>query len=255
MRSCPAQATSGFPTFLCLTDSKQILISSPALLAIAAGTCPAAALRTQAASKGLKPANYRGIELWISPGKTTLSVAQWSDWLLLIGMRKTLEAAIDRNLPEADASENGRSAESKRRYSPLLARAARIAEGRDLWVVASQMPDPLASLFVPLDAEARSFEGSASIRDGLELEGTLVAASPQAAAEIAQTLEQSIPVLPGIAQRPASQCFLRHRDLRAQRKSGATRGEPSPRRGKRAAGIQPCRHAGAFQIHRTCKRR
>jgi hypothetical protein len=190
----------GFPDLPCLADAKQILISSPALLAIAAGSFPAAAVRAQAASKGLKPASYRGIDLWISPGRDALSVAQWSDGLLLIGLRKTLEAAIDRNLPEGDSSEQGRTAGLKKLYSPLLSRAARIAGGRDLWVVANQFPDPLASLFVPLDAEGRSFEGAASVRYGLDLQGTLDAGSPQAAAEIAQTLERSIPTLPAVAR-------------------------------------------------------
>jgi hypothetical protein len=190
----------GFPDLPCLSEAKQILISSPALLAIAAGACPAPALRAQAASNGLKPARYRGVDLWVSPGRDTLSVARWSDGLLLIGMRKTLEAAIDRNVVEPDSSENGHAAEPRRRYSPLLARAARIAQGRDLWVVANQLPDPLASLFVPLDAEGGNFEGAASVHDGLDLEATLDAGSPQAAVEIAHALEESIPTLPAVAR-------------------------------------------------------
>jgi hypothetical protein len=115
-------------------------------------------------------------------------------------MRKTLEAAIDRNLPEGDSSDEGRAAAMRKLYSPLLSRGARIAGGQDLWVVANQFPDPLASLFVPLDAEARSFEGAASVHDGLELAGKLEAESPHAAAETAQILEQSIPDLPAVVR-------------------------------------------------------
>jgi hypothetical protein len=190
----------GFPDLPCIAGAKQFLISSPALLAIASGAFPPATLREQAANKGMKPASYRGIDLWISPGKATLSVAQWSDGLLLIGMRKTLEAAIDRNLPEGDSSDEGRAAAMRKLYSPLLSRGARIAGGRDLWVVANQFPDPLASLFVPIDADARSFEGAASVHDGLDLAGKLEAESPQAAAETAQTIEQSIPDLPAVVR-------------------------------------------------------
>jgi len=177
----------GFPDLPCLSDARQILISSPALLAIAAGNFPD--LRSQATLKGLRPAVYRGVELWISPGKTTLSVAQVSDQLLLIGLHKTLEAAIDRSL-----------AETGRRYSPLLARAARYAQTQDLWVISTQLPDPLASLFVPLDAEARSFEGAISVRDGLQLEAALDAGSEEAAAQVAENLRQSIPNLPGVVR-------------------------------------------------------
>jgi hypothetical protein len=179
----------GFPDLRCLRESKQILLSSPALLGIAAGNFPAPVLRAEAVSKGLKPAVYRDVPLWISPGKNTLSIAQISDQLLLIGLRKTLEAAIDRSL-----------AETGRRYSPLLARAARFALAQDLWVLATQLPDPLASLFVPVDAEAQSFEGAISLRDGLRVEAVFDAGSEQAAAQIAEKLRQEIPGLPVIAR-------------------------------------------------------
>src|SRR5271154_6426460 len=57
----------GFPDLAILKESKQILISSPSL-AILSGGFPAATLRSQAVAKGMKPASYRGFELWISPG-------------------------------------------------------------------------------------------------------------------------------------------------------------------------------------------
>lgn len=179
----------GFPDLPCLQESRQILISSPALLAMATGLFPARTLREQAAKKGLKHASYNGFDLWISSGKATLSVAQMSDQLLLVGLRKTLEAAIDRSLLETG-----------RRYSPLLARAARFSQTQDLWVVATQLPDSLASLFVPLEAEARSFDGAVSVRDGLHVEAALDAGSDRAATEIAETLRRSIPGFPAIAQ-------------------------------------------------------
>ncbi len=176
------------PDFAYLRNARQILISSPELLAIASGNFPPATLRSQAAARGWKPAQYRGCELWISPGKGSLSVAQVSGQLVLIGMRHTLEDALDRD-----------QAETGRRYSPLLTRAARFAQ-QDLWVVSNHLPDPLASLFIPFEAEARSFEGSVSLREGLRLEAALDGGSEQAAAEIAESLRQSIPSLPAVAR-------------------------------------------------------
>jgi hypothetical protein len=179
----------GFPDLMCLKDARQILISSPPLLAMATGAFPPATVRAQAGSKGLKPAAYRGVELWISPGRAELSLAQVNDQLLLIGARKTLEAAIDRSL-----------AETGRRTSPLLARGARLAEGWDLWAVATQLPDPLASIFVPLDADADWFEGGVSVKNGLEAGAALRAASDQAAEILAENLRQAVPTFPAIAQ-------------------------------------------------------
>jgi hypothetical protein len=179
----------GFPDVACLRDARQILISSPPLLAIASGAFPAASVRSQAGSKGLKPAAYRGVDLWISRAKTEMSLARLNDQLLLVGSRKTLEDAIDRSL-----------AETERRNSPLLARAARFAQAWDLWVVASQLPDPLASLFVPLDADADWFEGGVSLRSGLEVSAVLRTSSEQAAQAEAENLRQAIPGFPAVAR-------------------------------------------------------
>ena len=178
----------GFPDLACLKEARQFLISSPAVLAIAAGSFPPATVRAQAARQGMKPGSYRGVDLWVSPGNATRSVAQMSGQLLLIGTRKTLEDAIDRSLGQ-----------TLRRNSPLLARAAHFAETRDLWVVAAQLPDPLASLFVPLDADGRDFEGGVSVSGGLEAVAALRAASEEATAELAANLRHAIPSLPAIA--------------------------------------------------------
>jgi hypothetical protein len=181
----------GFPDLALLKDARQIVISSPATLAMLSGNFPSATLHDQATAKGLKPAAYRGIALWITPGKNTLSVAQMSEQLILLGSRKTIEAAIDRNQAETGPS---------RKYSPLLARAARFAQADDLWVVSNRLPDPLASLFVPLETEARGFEGGVSVRDGVQLEASLDAGSEDAAAVIAEDLRQKFPGLPEIAR-------------------------------------------------------
>src|ERR1700751_4722642 len=54
----------GFPDLPCLQESRQILISSPALLAMATGLFPPGTLREQAANKGLKHASYSGFDMW-----------------------------------------------------------------------------------------------------------------------------------------------------------------------------------------------
>jgi len=178
----------GIPDLECLKDAQQILISSPDLLVMEAGTFLAATVHDQAVSRGWKHSGYRGVELWVTPGKDTLSIARISDQLVLLGHVKTLQEAIDRSLEE-----NGRS------YSPLLARAARYAQ-KDFWVVAAHLPDPLANIFVPIDAEADAFAGSVSIDDGLHLEASLTEASEKAAGEIAQALRHDVPAMPSFGR-------------------------------------------------------
>jgi len=182
----------GFPDLPFILDARQILISAPELLAMAAGNFPPSKVQSQAAAKGMKRAQYRGIALYVSTDKNTLSVAQIDEQLLLIGQRRTIESAIDRN-----QWTNGPIA---LRYSPLLTRSARAASGGDLWVVAERLPDPLASLFVPLELNAESFDGWLSVRNGLSLDAVIGAGSAPAAEEIAESLQASIPSLPAVAK-------------------------------------------------------
>lgn len=177
-----------FPDLPLIFDARQFLLSSPDLLAIASGNFPVEALRSQALAKNLKPASYRGIEMYLAPGKT-LSLAQLTEQIVLLGSRKTLERAVDRSL-----------AETGRRYSPLLERAAHVAQDYDLWVVADQLPDALASEFVPLDLETNGFEGGASLADGLQMGASFNAGSPDRAAKAAENLRQQIPAFPAIAR-------------------------------------------------------
>jgi hypothetical protein len=178
----------GFPDLPVLQNARQFLISSPSLLAVVSGDMPPRTIQEQASASRCKPAAYRGIGMWICPS-TTLSVAQLSDQLVLLGLRKTLEQAIDRSL-----------AETGRRYSSLLARAARVSRGRDLWVVATQLPDPLASIFVPIEAEAKGFDGGVSLREGLQLEASLETGSEDAAEAVAASLRDVMPSLPVLAR-------------------------------------------------------
>ena len=179
----------GFPDLDCIKQARQILISSPALLAMAAGDFPAEALREQAVRKGLKRAVYHDTEIWVTPGKETLSIARISDRLVLLGYVPTLKDAIDLSLAD----------EASRQYSPLLARAARHAQD-DLFVVAASLSDPLAGLFVPIDAEAEGFEGGISLQGGLRLAAALTASSEAAAAQLAKTLQQMVASLPPAAR-------------------------------------------------------
>jgi hypothetical protein len=114
-------------------------------------------------------------------------MARLSDQLLMIGEPNTLEMAVDRTINDT------------KNYSPLLARASKFAQ-KDLWVVASQLPDDLASRFVPLDTDAQSFEGSLSVRSGLELEAVLAARSEEEANSSAEKLRKAAPAFPAIAR-------------------------------------------------------
>ena len=183
----------GFPDLDCLKQARQILISSPELLAAEAGTFPAATLRAQALAHGFRPATYKTVPLWLAPAGA-LSVAAISEQLVLLGARKTLETAIDRAVSVASAVRD------VPRNSPLLPRAARFSQHADLWVVSNQLPDPLASLFVPLEVQAGGFDGSVSVRDGLNLEASLEAGSYEAAVALAKDLRGSAASLPAVAQ-------------------------------------------------------
>ena len=183
----------GFPDLDCLKEARQILISSlstsPAVLAVASGNFPSATVRDQAVRKGLKRTVYREIEIWVTPGKDTLSVARLSDSVTLVGRVKNLQDAIDRGLLE----------EAERPYSPLLAQAARYSHD-DLWAVAVRLPDPLAERFVPIDADAEGFEGGISIQGGLRLSAVLSASSDEAATQLAESLKQMVLSLPPMAR-------------------------------------------------------
>ena len=179
----------GFPPLDCLLQARQFVISSPPLLAMASGAFPAATVKEQAARAGMHGIKYKSVALWLPRKPADPGLAQISNQLLLIGSMKTLEAAIDNSL-----------AENARRYSPLLARAARYSQTADLWVVSSRLPDPLANRFVPIDGAALSFEGAVSLRNGLELEAWLDAESPGSGAALAQAIRKASAGFPEFAR-------------------------------------------------------
>jgi hypothetical protein len=179
----------GFPDLECLRQAREIVISAPAFLAAEAGSFPAATVSGQAQRQGLQRSTYRGATLWLPPQAGKPGIAQISEQLVLVGARKTLETAIDRGI-----SETGRP------DSPLLIRASLFAQTGDLWVVAARLPDPLAGLFVPLDAPASEFLGQVSLRNGLVVQASFDAGSEKAAAEFAKGIREKAPTFPAVAR-------------------------------------------------------
>lgn len=178
-----------FPDLECLKQARELVISSPPLLAAEAGSFPAAAVKDQAQRQGMRRLVYRGVTLWLPGAAARLGVAQISEQVLLVGTQSALKDSIDRSLLETG-----------RLYSPLLPRAAHFSQTGDLWVVATELPDPLASLFVPLDADGSAFLGQVSVRDGLAVEASFDAGSAAAAVELAQGLKKMAPSFPAVAR-------------------------------------------------------
>jgi len=172
----------GFPDLPCLWNSREILLAGPDLLGVATGSFPAATVAAQAASLGMQPMDYDGVRLWIARGKDRRSLAQINDNLLLIGWKETLEAAIDRSLLTTG-----------RQMSPLLARGARLASNFDMWISATALPDPLVSVFVPVEFETADFDGGLSARNGLVLDAHYSMGTPQNAGESADYFRQAVP--------------------------------------------------------------
>jgi hypothetical protein len=172
----------GFPDLPSLWNSREILLAGPDLLGIASGSFPAATVAAQAASLGMQPIDYDGVRLWIARGKDRRSLAQINDTLLLIGYKETLEAAVDRSLLTTG-----------RQMSPLLSRAARLATAFDMWISATALPDPLVSVFVPVELETADFDGGLSTRSGLMLDAHYSMGTPERAAQSADYFRQAIP--------------------------------------------------------------
>jgi len=172
----------GFPDLPCLWNSREILLAGPDLLGVATGSYPAATVAAQAASLGMQPVDYDGVRLWIARGKDRRSLAQVSDNLLLIGWKETLEAAIDRSLLTTG-----------RQMSPLLARGARLASNFDMWISATALPDPLVSVFVPVELDTADFDGGLNARNGLVLDAHYSMGTPQDAAQSAHYFRQAVP--------------------------------------------------------------
>jgi hypothetical protein len=174
----------GLPNLDCLRTAREVLISSPELLAVVSGAFPPGIIEAQAQQAGLHGQLDRGVTLWLPNDAGKLGIAQLSDQLLLAGTQKTLEAALDR----------GASA------SALLTRAASFAETADLWVAARKLPDPLAARFVPVDARGSGFLGRVTMRDGIAVQAFFDAGSERDAAEFVQSLHEKALSFPPAAR-------------------------------------------------------
>jgi hypothetical protein len=108
-----------------------------------------------------------------------------NDQLVLLARLKNLQDAIDRSLLE----------ESKRGFSPLLAKAARYSQD-DLWVVATSLPDVLAERFIPIDTEAEGFEGGVSLASGLKLKAVFATSSEEVANQLVDKMKETLVSLP-----------------------------------------------------------
>ncbi len=189
-----------FPNIPILSSADQILISSPELLAIEYGVFPANLVSQQASNAGMRRGTYRGVDTWISADAEELSIARLDDHLILLGFPRTLEDAIERGQyrtatreaePGTEIEEDETPTSAQRPYTPLLATAAKYSQ-EDLWAVSNQFPDPLASLFVPLSVQAKAFEGSVSLWQGLHLVAGITADTVPHAVDIMDYLRQSV---------------------------------------------------------------
>ena len=172
----------GFPDLPCLWNSREILLAGPDLLGVATGSFTPATVAEQATSLGMQPLDYDGVRLWIAKGKDRRSLAQVNDNLLLIGYKETLQAAIDRSVLTTG-----------RQMSPLLTRGARLATNFDLWISATALPDPLVSVFIPVELETADFDGGLNARSGLVLDARYSMGTPENAAQSADYFRQAVP--------------------------------------------------------------
>ena len=180
------------PELDCLKHSRQILFSGPPFLAVASGEFKAATLRSQAPQRGLQRIVFVGVELWIASG-SGYSIARLSDQVALIGERATLQSII-----EQSQSEGGR------RYSPLLPRAALLAE-QNLWVVAPDPEDPWAREFAQIQTAAKDAKPIAPAAEPARRAAPPPATAMIAVNGVAIPAAVVTPVIPAVPTAPAVQ--------------------------------------------------
>lgn len=181
------QASMGMmsvPALQFLRDIDQVLLSAPPEKKLAPGTQavrkPGAAANSQVLIilSGHFPAAhmqsllrgahraYNGVEIYASsPGSVNSEVALLNEDTLLFGDADSLRGAIDR------------SQRTSRSPGPMLARAAALAPGNDLWLVATAPPamfppagfQPAGVNFQAVASEIRGIEAGVALRDGLRL--------------------------------------------------------------------------------------
>jgi hypothetical protein len=198
--------SAGMPDLSFLENVNQILLTinidkssakskEPAAMLVMSGQFDLAALRKVASAKQMRPAQYRTVLLMVEAGKPwgdESVLALVSEQTLLFGDRKSIMLAIDRNAPN-----------QPRVFSPTLARAAKLAETHDLWIMARNLANRLTGPMegpLKVGQDVTGIEAGMSFQDGLDAEAALTAADDQAAAKMAQTLEALKPQLPKALQ-------------------------------------------------------
>lgn len=155
----------------------------------ARSTLLASAIRAELGPEGVAGLDdlsfLEATEQFLIAGPSMLVIAKGSfpGEIRLLGPPEVVEEALQKK-PE-------------RRSSPLIARGARYAQ-EDLWIVASALPDPLASRFIPMDLRAKAFEGSVSVWDGLHLVAAIEARNPQEALGVADALTEELAARPAM---------------------------------------------------------
>jgi hypothetical protein len=201
-----SQASGGMmslPALQFLRDIDQVLLSAPGekklapeaqavkkpgvaanspVLIILTGHFPAEL--TQSLLHGVHR-TYNGVQIYASsPGSVNSEVALLNEHTLLFGDSDSLRGAIDR------------SQRSKLSPSPLLARAASLAPGNDLWLLAtapSSMFPPAGFQPAGVDLQAvaseiRGIEAGVAFRDGLKLAINLSTKDAESASRVVRSI-------------------------------------------------------------------
>ncbi len=137
---------------------------------------------------------YKGVEIYASsPGGVNSEVALLDENTLLFGDSDSLRGAIDR------------SQRSNLSSSPLLARAASLAPGNDLWLLATAPP----SMFPPagfqpagvnlqtMASEIRGIEAGVAFHDGLKVALSLSTKDAESASKMVHSITAKLQILHG----------------------------------------------------------
>lgn len=152
-------------------------------LVIVAGEFNLPALRQKAAKLGLKPDRFRGLELYLGPGKP-LSFAIANERLLLFGARPALTAALERGMSDKETQMN-----------PIYARAAQLASAYEFWVVSTRFDESLTGDLLPLEKvreDVAGIEAGFRFRNGLAATVTLDVFGVDSASTVAETLRTKL---------------------------------------------------------------
>ena len=230
-----SQASGGMmslPALQFLRDIDQVLLSAPGkevlapkaqafkkpgvaanspVLIILTGHFPAA--HTQSLLRGVH-STYNGVQIYASsPGSATSEMALLNESTLLFGDSDSLRGAIDR------------SRRSNLSPGPLLARAAALAPGNDLWLLAtapsSMFPpagfQPAGVNLQTVASEIRGIEAGVAFHEGLKLAISLSTKDAESAGKVARLITTKLhSSMEGKVDAQQAEEFLRKMDITAQ---------------------------------------